>query len=352
MRIIDGAHIDYRNALTAEKRNEDFMNAIHAVQQHCLQYGITTFEDAGSTFIEVRTYDSLAQSDALDIRLWAMLYEPMDKMAGKMGGLPIRRSGHDMFTCDAIKTYMDGALGSYGAWLLEPYADQPNTTGQIVTPVDTIQQIAALSMEKEMQLCVHAIGDKGNRTVLDIMEAEMQKNPSKKDLRWRIEHAQHVDPQDVPRFKQLGVIASVQAIHCTSDAPFVEKRLGEKRARESSYPWRALLDAGAAVANGTDAPVERINPFPNLYASVTRRRPDTGQVFYKEQAMTRAEALYSYTLANAYAAKEEDIKGSLEPGKWADIILVSENLFTCPEESILQAKVEMTMVGGKIKYKR
>jgi predicted amidohydrolase YtcJ len=170
------------------------------------------------------------------------------------------------------------------------------------------------------------------------------------DFRWRIEHAQHLDPEDMPRFKELGVIASMQGIHCTSDAPFVEKRLGKERARAGAYAWRTLLVLGAMIANGTDAPVERVDPFPNIYALVTRKRLDDGQVFYVDQAMTRKEALFAYTLANAFAAFEDDIKGSLEPGKWADIVLVSENLLNCPDDSIPKAKVLMTMIGGQIKY--
>lgn len=154
----------------------------------------------------------------------------------------------------------------------------------------------------------------------------------------------------MPRFKANGIIASMQGVHCTSDAPFVVKRLGEDRARLGAYAWRSLLDLGVIVANGTDAPVERVDPIPSFYASVTRRRPDSGLVFFKEQAMTRAEAIYSYTLGNAYAAFEDKAKGSLEPGKWADIVLLSQDLLTCPDDSILATKVLMTMVGGEIKY--
>ena len=156
----------------------------------------------------------------------------------------------------------------------------------------------------------------------------------------------------MPRFKQLGIIASMQGIHCTSDAPFVVKRLGEKRSSEGAYAWRSLLDLGVIIANGTDAPVERVDPIPNYYASVTRKRLDNGQVFYHEQAMTREEALYSYTLGNAFAGFEEDIKGSLEPGKWADLVLLSQNLLTCPEDSIPETSVLLTMMGGAIRYEK
>ncbi len=179
----------------------------------------------------------------------------------------------------------------------------------------------------------------------------MKAHPEEKDLRWRIEHAQHLDPADMPRFKQLGVIASMQGVHCTSDAPFVEKRLGEERARTGAYAWRSLLDQGIIIANGTDAPVERVDPIPNFYASVTRKRLDNGMEFFPEQKMTREEALYSYTLGNAYAGFQEDKKGSIEEGKLADLVLLSQNLITCADDSIPKAKVLMTIVGGKVKYR-
>jgi len=351
MGLIQAAYDDYQSRLTDEERMQEWYRAIEEVQAHCLSYGITTFEDMGSTFEEIGRYNELAKRDSLDIRLWAMLRHPLDELNGHLEGFPIIRSGNDMFSCRAIKAYIDGALGSFGAWLLDPYNERPGFTGQNTTPVDEIKGIASLCINSGLQFAVHAIGDKGNRTVLDIYEETMKAHPEKKDLRWRIEHAQHIDPADIPRFKELNVIASMQAIHCTSDAPFVVKRLGEERARASAYPWRSLLDAGVVIANGTDAPVERVDPIPNFYASVTRRRLDNGQVFFPEQAMTRNEAIYSYTLANAYAAFEEDIKGSLEPGKWADIVLLSQNLLTCPDDSIPMTKVMMTMVGGEIKYR-
>ena len=166
-----------------------------------------------------------------------------------------------------------------------------------------------------------------------------------------MEHAQHMHPEDIPRFNELGVIASMQGIHCTSDAPFVVKRLGEQRSKEGAYAWRSFLDAGVIIANGTDAPVEDVDPIKNFYATVTRKRVDNGLEFYEEQSMTREEAIYSYTSGNAYAAFEEDIKGTLEKGKLADIVILSNNLQSCNEEDILGTKVLYTIVGGEVKYK-
>ena len=173
-----------------------------------------------------------------------------------------------------------------------------------------------------------------------------------KDLRWRIEHAQHLAVEDIPRFAEMGVIAAMQGIHCTSDAPFVEKRLGHQRAKEGAYPWRSLLDAGTVIANGTDAPVEDVNPIESFYASVTRKRIDNGFEFFPEQAMTRYEALRSYTIDAAFAAFEEDIKGSIEEGKLADITILSQNLLDCSDEELLKAEVLFTIVGGEVKYQK
>jgi len=352
MKIIAGGYDEYQSFKNENEKIAEWNEAIRKVEAHCLQYGITSFEDAGSTLEEIKRYNAMAGADSLELRLWVMIHQPLDELKGHLEGFPILRSGSDMFTCRAIKAYIDGALGSYGAWMLKPYADKPGWTGQNVTPIDDIRQIAEFCMQENLQMCIHAIGDKGNRTVLDIYEETMKAHPDKKNLRWRIEHAQHIDPADMPRFKKLGVIASMQGIHCTSDAPFVVKRLGEERAKNGAYAWRSLLDQGAIIANGTDAPVERVDPIPNFYALVTRKRTDTGQAFYPEQCMTRKEAIHAYTLANAYAAFEEDIKGSITTGKWADLVLLSQNLLACPEDSILKTQVLMTMVGGKIKYSR
>jgi predicted amidohydrolase YtcJ len=197
---------------------------------------------------------------------------------------------------------------------------------------------------------VHAIGDRANRETLNIFEQAFRMNPAKRDLRWRIEHAQHLHPADIPRFGRLGVIAAMQGIHCTSDAPFVLARLGARRAEEGAYVWRKLYSAGAVIANGTDAPVEDVDPIPCFYASVTRRLRD-GSVFYGEQRMTRLEALRSYTRDAAYAAFEENEKGTLAPGKLADVTVLSKDILTVPESEILSARVVTTVVGGKVAYR-
>jgi hypothetical protein len=231
---------------------------------------------------------------------------------------------------------------------LEPYHDRQNFYGQNTFDTTELREIAAFAWDHDLQLCVHAIGDRANRETIDIFSEQIQRN-AKKDHRWRVEHAQHVNPIEIPRFKQWNVIASMQGIHCTSDAPYVVKRLGEERAENGAYMWRAFMNAGVLVNNGTDVPVEDIDPFANFYASVTRKQKN-GEAFYPAQRMTREEAIYSYTLANAIAQFEEKDKGSITVGKMADLVLLSNDLTQCKEEAIPATKVVMTIVDGKILY--
>jgi predicted amidohydrolase YtcJ len=257
----------------------------------------------------------------------------------------------DFLVVRGIKRQIDGALGAHGAWLLEPYADLPRSTGLVLEPVEELRRWAELAIEHGYQLAVHAIGDRANREVLDIYEQAFAKHPAATDRRWRIEHAQHLHPDDVPRFARLGVIASMQGVHCTSDGPWVPKRLGVERARAGAYVWRSLLDAGAVIANGTDVPVESIDPLRSFQASVTRWMPN-GEAFFPEQRMTRAEALRSYTSSAAWGAFEEESKGSIAPGKLADVVVLSHDLLTVPDHELSTVQVDLTIVGGAIRYDR
>jgi len=323
---------------------------VELASRECLSKGITSFQDAGSSFRTIDLFKTMAEEGNLDLRLWVMISESNDERETMLPHYKIINAGDQRLTVRAIKRAIDGALGSHGAWLLEPYSDMPESTGLNTTSPEVISKTAELAIEHDFQLCVHAIGDRGNRETLDIFAAAFQANPNRHDLRWRVEHAQHIHPEDIPRFGALGVVASMQGIHCTSDGPWVVPRLGEKRAREGAYPWRTLLETGAVVTNGTDAPVEDVDPIESFYATVTRRMKANGELFYPEQAMTREEALYSYTLAPAYAAFEEHVKGSLEVGKLADVTVLSKDITTVPEEEILQAEVLYTIVGGQVKY--
>jgi len=280
-----------------------------------------------------------------------MLDEPNERLAADAAKYRMVGYGGGRLTVRAIKRWLDGALGSRGAWLLAPYTDLPTSTGLVTYPVADLAETARIAAKHDLQLCVHAIGDRANREALDLYEATFASHPGKRDWRWRIEHAQHLDPADIPRFAKLGVIAAMQGIHATSDAPFVEPRLGKERTKAGAYPWRALLDSGAVVANGTDAPVEPVDPIANFRALVTRKTAD-GSVFLPEQRMTRLEALRSYTWAGAYAGFEEEEKGSLAPGRLADIAVLSRDILAVPEEEIRTAKVDLTIVGGEVVYER
>lgn len=350
MRLIMDSYNDYLNTLSEEEQLANWHKGVELAEANSLSNGITSFQDAGASFAEIERYKKLAEAGELDVRLWSMISSSQDDFAEKVGQFPLIGVGNQRFTVRSVKAYMDGALGAFGAWMLRPYDDKPDAVGQNVTPITEIKSIADLTIANDLQLCTHAIGDRGNRMVLNLYEQAFEENPEKENLRWRIEHAQHLDKMDIPRFKELGVIASMQGVHCTSDAPFVVKRLGETRAKYGAYPWRSLIEAGAVVTNGTDAPVEDISPIESFYASVTRQRSNPDMVFFPEQSMTRAEAIHSYTLAPAYAAFEEDIKGSIAVGKLADFVVLSNDLMTCSDEAILDTKILMTIVGGEVKY--
>jgi predicted amidohydrolase YtcJ len=358
MGLIEQPYTAWKNQRTEVEKTTDFEKTIEIAKLHCLKQGITSFQDAGSDFWELAQYKRLAENGKLGVRLWAMIMQPNSNDYDKLGNFPQIGIGHGFFTARAVKAYFDGALGSYGAWFLAPYADKPDTHGQNTTPVDTLRSLANQCRQHQLQFCVHAIGDRANREVLNIFNAFLPQTPNgnapygptRGGLRWRIEHAQHIDVQDIPRFKEMGVIASMQAIHCTSDASFVIKRLGYERARTGAYAWRSLLDAGARLANGTDTPVEELDPFACLYASLTRKSSEMGTPFFPEQVMQREEALKSYTAWNAFAAFEEQDKGVLAPGKLADIVVLSHNLLTCPPSEIRSTKVLKTIIAGKVVY--
>ena len=211
--------------------------------------------------------------------------------------------------------------------------------------------MAQAAVEHGYQMAVHAIGDRANREVLDVYEEAFTKNGKDgKQLRWRIEHAQHLSPADIPRFARLGVVASMQAVHATSDAGFVEARLGARRAEEGAYVWQKLMKTGVVVSNGTDAPVEDVDPIANYYAAVTRALAD-GRSFYRDQKMSRMEALRSSTINNAYAAFEDDVKGTLAVGKLADITVLTTDITRVPDDEIKQARVVYTIIGGRIAYR-
>jgi len=331
--------------------HQDLRKQIDLAATECLAKGITSFEDAGSPPATVDVFRAMADKGELRLRLWVMLRASNAVLKDALDRYRTIGAGGNFLTVRAIKRYMDGALGSRGAWLLEPYTDKPDSTGLNVEDPADIRAAGELALAHGYQLCVHAIGDRANREVLNIYESLFREHPGSRDLRWRIEHAQHLSAADIPRFGQLGVIAAMQAIHCTSDAPYVPLRLGPARAQEGAYVWQKLMKSGAIVANGTDAPVEDVSPLACYYAAVSRKLKD-GSVFYPDQRMSREEALRSYTWNNAYAAFEERLKGSLEVGKLADITVLSRDILTIPEHEIPATDVVYTIVGGKVAFQR
>ena len=255
----------------------------------------------------------------------------------------------------SIKLNCDGALGPRGAWLLEEYTDRPGHYGHETLPMETVTEVSEKALASGFQVCSHAIGDRANREILDRYEAAFNKYPNidRRAQRFRIEHAQHLSEEDIARFGEMNIVAAMQAIHMSSDRPWAIDRLGEERIVEGAYVWQKLMQSGAVVCNGTDAPVEPLDPLPSFYASISRKTlegfPEEG--FEADQAMTRAQALKSYTLDGAYAEFEEDFKGSIEVGKAADFTIFNKNIMTIPEQEILKTKVSMTVVGGEIVYK-
>jgi predicted amidohydrolase YtcJ len=348
--LVQRALRKWRQSLTPAQLEDEARRQIALAAGDALSKGVTSFQDAGVPFDTIDLYKKVVDEKALPLRLWVMVRTTPEELSKKLASYRMVNYGDKRLTVRAIKLTIDGALGSRGAWLLEPYSDLPSSTGLNTTSIEVTKATARLAMQHDYQFCVHAIGDRANRETLDIFEETFRANPSKTGLRWRIEHAQHLNPADIPRFGKLGVIAAMQGIHCTSDAPFVVARLGARRAEEGAYVWQKLLRSGAVVTNGTDAPVEDVDPIAGYHATVTRRLAD-GSTFYPDQRMTRMEALKSYTLSAAYSAFEEDIKGSLAPGKLADVTVLTRDITRVPDAEILDARAAYTIVGGKVAYR-
>ncbi len=349
-RLVGAALARAREQMTEEELIAEARMQAQLAAEEALSKGITSFQDAGSSFETIDLFKQLADEGNLPVRLYVMIRSSNEQLAEKMADYRMVGHGNQALTVRSIKWSIDGALGSHGAWLLEPYEDMPTSAGlNTADPVD-IARTTELALEHGYQVNVHAIGDRANREVLDLFEKAFEAT-DQQDLRWRIEHAQHLHPDDIPRFGELGVIASMQGIHCTSDAPWVYKRLGAQRAEEGAYVWQKLWQSGAVVTNGTDVPVENASAIASFYATVTRKLSD-GSVFFEDQRLSRAQALQSYTLNNAHAAFEEDIKGSLTPGKLADITILSKDIMTIPEDEIPSAEVLYTIVGGKVLYEQ
>ena len=322
---------------------------------HILTNGITSFHEAGSGSSWVNLYHKLLGKDELKIRLYVMLNGDDEDLLADYFANGIFIDSLHRLTIRSVKLYADGALGSRGAWLLEEYSDAPGKFGHNVRDIEKLNKLAVEAIKAGFQVCTHAIGDRGNREVLDMYARVFKAFPDKKaNSRFRIEHAQHINEKDLIRFKELGVIPAMQSIHLASDRPWAIDRLGNDRIKEGAYVWKKLLDRGIPIVNGSDAPVESINPLASFYAAVTRKTlsgtPEGG--YEPDQKMSRMQALKSYTIDAAYGAFEEEIKGSIEVGKLADFTILDKDIMSIEEDEILNTRVEMTIVGGKVLYTR
>lgn len=332
-----------------ERRYEAVKLAIKA----CHRNGITSFHDAGVGREDIALFKSFKERGELGVRLYVMLTGWDKDLLEEWYTKGPEIDAENLLTIRSIKLNCDGALGSRGAWLLEPYTDRPGHYGHETLPMDFVLETSRRALQTGFQVCSHAIGDRANREILDRYEIAFKEFPERaKDHRFRIEHAQHLHPNDIPRFGGLGVIPAMQAIHMASDRPWAIDRLGEQRIVEGAYVWRSLLDTGAKIINGTDAPVEPLDPIPSFYASVARKtlKGEPAGGYEPEQKMKREEALRSYTLDAAYGAFEENIKGSIEAGKLADLVVFTQDIMKVSEQEILNTKVQMTIVGGKLVY--
>jgi predicted amidohydrolase YtcJ len=332
-------------------REVDPREVMALADKEVLSKGITSVHDAGVGFEVIDLYKEMIDDGALGVRMNAMIRLPNDELRARFPEYKTDNYGDHNLRVSTIKISIDGALGPHGAWLLEPYEDLPTSSGLNTAPVPDVEEAARIAAEYDLQLAIHAIGDRANQESLNIMEATFDDFGGVTERRWRIEHSQHLHPDDIPRFAELGVIPSMQGIHCTSDAPYVLERLGEERAEEGAYVWQKLMARGSVIPNGTDAPVEDVSAIAGYYATVSRVLSD-GSVFFPDQRMSRMEALESYTINGAYASFEEDIKGTLTPGKLADITVLSKDILTIPEKEIPTTEVVYTIVGGEVLYQK
>ncbi|HEX6599207.1 MAG TPA: amidohydrolase [Gemmatimonadaceae bacterium] len=332
--------------------HDDMRKALGMAIDAAHRYGLVGIHDAGESRATIDVMEEMGKAGELPFRLYVMIGDDSAALAHFMSIGP--RSGlyDNHLWVRAIKLYADGALGSRGAALLEPYSDDPKNTGLLVSAPTHIEDVAERALTSGFQVATHAIGDRGNRIVLDAYEKALQAHPTA-DHRFRIEHAQILNHDDIPRFAQLGVIPSMQAVHQTSDMYWAGSRLGIGRLL-GAYAWRSLLNTGVVVPNGSDAPVESVNPLFSFHSAVSREDASNWPTggWMPEQRMTRAEALESMTIWPAYAAFQEQIMGSITPGKLADFVILDRDIMTVPEQDILGASVLATYIGGKAVYER
>jgi predicted amidohydrolase YtcJ len=349
--VIDGAQALVTSAVPRIGR-EQLEDQIQLADRELRRLGITTVHDAGADGDTVDAYKRLIEAGTIKTRLYVMLRGSLRQLTPFLERGPLADFASHRLAVRAVKIYADGALGSRGAALLEPYSDEPTTSGLLTTPPNEVYEQTVAAAKAGFQVGVHAIGDRANRQVMDLFERVQREVPGSRALRMRIEHAQILDAAEIPRFAKLQVIASMQPTHATSDMPWAAARIGNARVEEGAYVWRGLLDSGAVIASGSDFPVEDANPMLGLYAAITRQdiagNPPGG--WTPRQRMTREEALASFTRQAAYAAHAETLTGSIEAGKLADMLVLSKDIMRVPPRDVLTTTVRMTIVGGEIVY--
>jgi predicted amidohydrolase YtcJ len=346
--LIDNARALVERSVPAPSRDE-IRERLLAADRELRRVGLTMVHDAGVPPAVIEIYRELVGSDRFETRAYVML-------TGLNTGDWLTRGPlldpHHRLTVRAVKLVADGALGSRGAALLEDYTDEPGNRGLLVTPPKRIYAVTRAASQAGFQTAVHAIGDRANREVLDIFERVEREVPRARELRLRDEHAQILDQSDIPRFAHLGVIASIQSTHCTSDMPWAPSRLGPARVKEGAYVWQKLLASGARLAQGSDFPVERPDPLLGFYAAITRQdtdgRPPGG--WAPDQRLSRQEALGAATLGAAYAAHAERDLGSIEPGKLADFVVLSRDIMQVAPAEVLTTTITRTVIAGRTVY--
>ena len=351
-----GVLIDRAQGIVArvipERSDHEMREAILAAIAEANKWGLTGVHDAGVAPSTIDLYEELANEGRYDLRNYVMI-SSSDESLQRYFERGLQDGLHDgRIWIRAIKVSADGALGSRGAALLEPYSDDPGNTGLITTPYERVREVAVRGLRNGFQVNVHAIGDRTNRMVLDAFESALKEVPTA-DHRFRIEHAQILHFQDLPRFAQLDVIPSMQGSHQTSDMYWAIDRLGWTRV-QGAYAWRSLLNTGVVIPNGSDAPVEAANPLISFKAFITRQDADGWPAggWFPDQRTTRQEALKSMTLWPAYSAFMEDVSGSLSPGKYADFVVLDQDIMAIAPERILDTHVLLTVLGGKVVYRK
>lgn len=351
-----GVLIDQAQGLVSQKipqiSDAQLEDQIRLADAETRRLGLTMVHDAGAEPRIVDAYKRLIDQGELKTRLYVMLSGSLETLQTQFDKGPIKDYAKRHLMVQAVKIQADGALGSRGAAMLQPYSDEAKNTGLLTTPPDEVHAKALAASKAGFQTCIHAIGDRANRQVLDIYEKIYSEAPVARNLRLRIEHAQILDAADIPRFSKLNVIASIQTTHATSDMPWVATRIGAARTAEGAYVWQKLIKSGARLANGSDFPVEEPNPMLGFYAGITRQdaegNPPGG--WMPDERLSRAEVLTAFTWNAAFAAHSETELGSIEPGKYGDLVMLDRDVMSVDAKSIPGTRVLLTVIGGEVVF--